>query len=341
MSDAWAAKPLVAVLAAPHPRERIFAAESWQELTAAFDVHDLTDEPDRLDDLLPDSFAVVGQPDLPRERLERAPRLRAVLNVEGNFYPNVDYDACFERGVHVLGCGPAYADAVAEFALGLALDLARGITREDRAFRAGQEHYVAAGNDDAFLLRGAQLGLIGFGNLGRALLPLLQPFRPTIRTYDPWLPDDVLGAAGMTPVTLQNLLSGSRVVFVLATVTAESEQLLGRAELAMLPDDACVVLVSRAPVVDFDALLDEVSSGRLRAAIDVWPDEPMPADHLARSLDRLILSPHRAGGIPQAFHQIGRMVVDDLHLISRGLPPVRMQAAAPELVTRYRNRPVR
>jgi phosphoglycerate dehydrogenase-like enzyme len=94
-------------------------------------------------------------------------------------------------------------------------------------------------------------------------------------------------------------------------------------------------------VVDFDALLDEVSSGRLRAAIDVWPDEPMPADHPARSLDGLILSPHRAGGIPQAFHQIGRMVVDDLQLISRGLPPVRMQAAAPELVTRYRNRPVR
>lgn len=341
MSDAWGAKPLVAVLAAPHPRERIFTAESWQELTGAFDVRDLTDEPDMLDAVLPDAFAVVGQPDLPRERLERAPRLRAVLNVEGNFYPNVDYDACFERRVHVLGCGPAYADAVAEFALGLALDLARGITREDRAFRAGEEHYVAAGNDDAFLLRGAQLGVIGFGNLGRALLPLLQPFRPTIRTYDPWLPDDVLTVAGMTPVTLHDLLAGSRVVFVLATVTAESEQLLGRAELAILPDDACVVLVSRAPVVDLDALLDEVSSGRLRAAIDVWPDEPMPADHLARSLDGLILSPHRAGGIPQAFHQIGRMVVDDLHLISRGLPPVRMQAAAPGLVTRYRNRPVR
>ena len=61
----------------------------------------------------------------------------ALLNVEGNFYPNVDYAACFERGVHVLGCGPVYADAVAEFALGLGLDLARGITREDRAFRAG------------------------------------------------------------------------------------------------------------------------------------------------------------------------------------------------------------
>ena len=334
-------KPVVAVLAAPHPRERIFTAESWRELSEAFDVHDLTKEPERLDDVLPGAFAVVGQPDLPRERLDRAPALRAVLNVEGNFYPNVDYAACFERGVHVLGCGPAYADAVAEFALGLALDLARGITQEDRAFRAGTERYVATGNDDAFLLRGAALGLIGFGNLGRALVPLLAPFRPTIRAYDPWLPDDVLDAAGLIPASLDDVLTDSRVVFVLATVTAESERLLGTAEVAALPDGACVVLVSRAPVVDFDAVLDEVASGRLRAAIDVWPDEPVPAEHRARTLDGLVLSPHRAGGIPQAFQQIGRMVVDDLRLIARGLPPVRMQAAAPELVARYRNRPVR
>jgi phosphoglycerate dehydrogenase-like enzyme len=333
-------KPVVAVLAAPHPRERIFTPESWRDLTDAFHVHDLTDEPERLDEVLPDAFAVVGQPDLPRERLDHARALRAVLNVEGNFYPNIDYAACFERGVHVLGCGPAYADAVAEFALGLALDLARGISREDRAFRAGKERYVATGNDDAFLLRGADLGLIGFGNLGRALVPLLAPFRPNIRAYDPWLPDDVLDAAGLVPAALHDVLAGSRVVFVLATVTAESERLLGRAELAALPDSACVVLVSRAPVVDFDALLDEVASGRLRAAIDVWPDEPMPAEHRARTLDGLVLSPHRAGGIPQAFQQIGRMVVDDLRLIARGLPPVRMQPAAPELVARYRNRPV-
>jgi phosphoglycerate dehydrogenase-like enzyme len=334
-------KPVVAVLAAPHPRDRIFTPDSWRELTDAFEVHDLTDEPERLDTVLPEVFAVVGQPDLPRERLDHAPALRAVLNVEGNFYPNVDYAACFERGVRVLGCGPAYADAVAEFALGLALDLARGITREDRAFRAGKERYVATGNDDAFLLRGADLGLIGFGNLGRALVPLLEPFRPAIRAYDPWLPDDVLGAAGLQPASLHDVLAASRIVFVLATVTAESKQLVGAAELATLPDDACVVLVSRAPVVDFDALLDEVAAGRLRAAIDVWPDEPVPAEHRARSMDGLILSPHRAGGIPQAFQQIGRMVVDDLLLIARGLPPVRMQAAAPELVARYRNRPVR
>ncbi|HEY7009803.1 MAG TPA: NAD(P)-dependent oxidoreductase, partial [Jatrophihabitantaceae bacterium] len=297
----------VAVLTGPHPRERIFTQDTWREFTESFDVIELSDD-SALDDVLPTAFAIVGQPDLPRARLDRAPQLRAVLNVEGNFYPNVDYAACFARGIHVLGCGPAYADAVAEFALGLALDLARGISREDRAFRQGRERYVASGSGDAILLRGCDVGLIGFGNLGRALLPLLEPFRCTVRAFDPWLPDTVLARAGALPVALAELLTQSRIVFVLATVTAESELLLGAAELDLLPAGARFVLVSRAPVVDFDALLDRVAAGRLTAAIDVWPAEPVPAAHRARTLDGLVLSPHRAGGIPQAFAEIGRMV---------------------------------
>lgn len=137
------------------------------------------------------------------------------------------------------------------------------------------------------------------------------------------------------------MLQRSQFVFVLATVTAESERLLAAGEFDLMPDQARLVLVSRALVVDFDTLLDRVKSGRLLAAIDVWPHEPMPAEHRARGLEGLVLSAHRAGGIPAAFREVGAMVLDDLRLIARGLPPVRMQAAAPQLVSRYRNRPVR
>lgn len=333
-------KPTVVLLPGPHPGERIFPPETRAALEAEFDVVDIEGRADLVDEALPRAFAIVGQPDLPTERLDAAPQLRAVLNVEGNFYPNVDYATCFARGIHVLGCGPAYGQAVAEYALALALDLARGISREDRAFRAGRERYVADGNADAVLLRGADVGLVGFGNLGRALRPLLEPFRCTVRSYDPWLPAASLEQHGVHHASLADTLRASQFVFVLATVTAESEHLLGPDELDLLPAQARVVLVSRAPVVDFDALLDRVGAGRLLAAIDVWPDEPMPPGHRARSLDGLVLSAHRAGGIPAAFHEVGAMVLDDLRLIARGLPPVRMQSATRELVTRYRNRPV-
>ena len=336
-------KPVVLLKPAPQRADRIFSEAALRSLHERYTVVDLEDDPTdaSLEAALPQAFAIVGQPDLPAERLALAPSLRAVMNVEGNFFPNVDYETCFGRGIHVLGCGPAYAQAVAEYSLGLAIDLARGISRGDRAFRAGRESYVSGGNADAILLRHAEIGLVGYGNLGRALHRLLEPFDARIRVYDPWLPDNFLREHDVTPASLDEVLSGSTFLFVLATVTAETEHLLGPRELDLIPGSARVVLVSRAAVVDYAALLDRVAAGRFLAAVDVWPDEPVPPDHPARGLDGLILSAHRAGGIPQAFLEIGEMVLDDLDQIRRGLPPVRMQVAARELVNRYRNRPVR
>jgi phosphoglycerate dehydrogenase-like enzyme len=335
-------KPTVILVPAPQRRDRIFTPAAWERLNDRFTVVDLEDDPseDAWRAALPEAIAVVGQPDLDADTIASAPRLRAVLNVEGNFFPNIDYDAAFARGIRVLGCGPAYSQAVAEFALGLALDLARGISREDRAARAGREKYVWEGNVGAVLLRHAEVGIIGYGNLGRALRPMLVPFSPRIRVYDPWLPEAVLREADVEPSGLDELLRESAFVFMFATATPDSAHLLDARRLGLLPDGARLVLVSRAPVVDYDALLPEVASGRIHAGIDVWPEEPLPADSPFRSVENVVISGHRAGGISSAFESIGDMVVDDLELLAAGLPPVRMQVAAPELVTRYRNRPV-
>jgi len=145
-------RPLVLLRTFPSPVDRLFSPATIAGLNSRFQIVELgPDDDGLLDELLPNAFAIIGQPDLPTERITRAGKLRALLNIEGNFYPNVDYPSCFARGVRVLGCGPAYAQAVAEYALGLAIDLARGISREDRAFRAGRERYLGDGNTDAIL----------------------------------------------------------------------------------------------------------------------------------------------------------------------------------------------
>jgi phosphoglycerate dehydrogenase-like enzyme len=344
MSDqASSDKPVVLLRPAPQTTERIFTADALRRLNERYTVIDGEADPSEaaIDACLPQVMAIIGQPDLPRERLERAPNLRAILNVEGNFFQNVDYDAAFERGVNVVACMPTYAQAVAEFSLGLAIDLARGITREDRAFREGREGYVFNSTQDSILLRGSEMGILGYGNIGRKLLPLLEPFRPaTVRCYDPWLPDAVIREAGMVPASLEEVLSGSTFLFVLATVTDESRHLLNAENMKLIPPAARVILSSRAAVVDFETMVRYVAEGRFLAATDVWPDEPAPADHPARSVDGMVLQAHRAGGIPEAFDAIGEMVLDDLALIEQGLPPVRNQMAVRELVTRYRSKPV-
>ncbi len=336
-------KPVVLLRPAPQTTARIFTADALRRLNERYTVVDGEADPSEgaIDACLPEVFAIIGQPDLPRERLERAPKLRGILNVEGNFFPNVDYEAAFERGVNVVACMPTYAQAVAEFSLGLAIDLARGISREDRAFRERREGYVFQSTQDSILLHGSEMGILGYGNIGRKLLPLLEPFRPSVvRCYDPWLPDAVIRDAGMLPASLEEALSRSTFLFILATVTEESMHLLDAQNMRLIPKGARVVLTSRAAVVDFDAMVRYAAEGRFLAATDVWPDEPAPADHPARTVEDMVLQAHRAGGIPQAFDDIGEMVLDDLALMERGLPPVRNQMAMRELVTRYRSKPV-
>jgi phosphoglycerate dehydrogenase-like enzyme len=289
---------------------------------------------------LPDAVAVLGQTELDAARIASAPHLRAVVNVEGNLLPNVDYEACFARGIHVLVASPAFAPAVAEAALGMALDLCRGISEADRAMRAGTERYGLAGNREAFLLQGADVGVIGVGALGRRLLALLGPFGCRVRAHDPWQPERRLREAGAEPVGLDELLRASRVVFVLAAATSDNAAMLGPRELDLLPEGACVVLASRAAVADVDALVARAAAGRLRAAIDVWPEEPLAPDHPARSVAGLLLSPHRTGGLPEAFRAIGELAVGDLELVLRGLPPALCVRAERETVGRLRSRPV-
>jgi phosphoglycerate dehydrogenase-like enzyme len=289
---------------------------------------------------LPAAVAVIGQTDLPEERLARAPRLRAIINVEGNLLPNVDYDAARRRDVHVLVASGAFAEPVAEAALGMAIDLARGITEADRAMRARAERWGLDSNAGAFSLYRAPVGIVGFGELGRELRRLLAPLRCRVRVYDPWLPAELVRRADAEPVALDALLAASRVVFVFAAATAENEHLLGARELGLLPPGAALLVLSRAAVVDFAALADAVAAGRLRAAADVFPGEPLAPGDPLRSLDGLLLSPHRTGGMPEAFREIGRMAVADLELILRGLPPVLCRRAERETVGRLRSRPV-
>src|SRR5947208_11168492 len=101
-----------------------------------------------------------------KTRLDRAPHLRAIFNVESNFLPNIDYAECHRRGIPVLSTAPVYARPVAELALAMAISLARRMHEADAALRIGRE--FKGDNHDSFLLHGKALALVGFGNLGLA-----------------------------------------------------------------------------------------------------------------------------------------------------------------------------
>ena len=337
-------KPLILIDPQPRTMDMIFEAESRRRLSelaelVVFDTGPMPEE--MLESKLTQASLLIGQTSLPRERLERALNLRAIINVEGNFLSNTDYDYCFSHGIRVLVASSAFAVPVAEMALALGIDLARGITKNDRAFRTKAEVYGLESNRGSFLFTGCRVGIIGFGDLARAFRPMLRPFRCPVKVYDPWLPARELLLNECTPAGLDEVLSSSDAIFVFASVTTENQSFLGARELALIRPGGLFVLMSRAAVVDFDALTAAASSGVLKVATDVFPEEPFVKDHPIRDLPDVVLSAHRSGGIQEAFYEIGRMVVSDAELLLRGLPPVSCKVAQPETVSRFRSKAVK
>ncbi|PTX94199.1 hydroxyacid dehydrogenase [Opitutus sp. ER46] len=293
---------------------------------------------EHIDRHLPQTIALIGQSPLDKARLDRAPHLRAVFNVESNFLPNVDYAECHRRGIPVLSTGPVYARPVAEMVLGMALSLARRIHEADAAVRAGRE--FKGDNHDSFLLHGKPLAIVGFGNLGRALLPLLRPFSREILIHDPWVHPSVLRENDVIPASLDECFARARVVFLLAANTSENTGRIGARHFASMQRGSVVILASRAELVNFPELLAAAASGHIRAGIDVWPTEPIPKDELGRNTPNTLVAAHRAGSIPEIQPLIGQLVADDLEAILAGLPPQRCQRAALETVGKLRSKPV-
>ena len=260
------------------------------------------------------------------------------MNVKGNWESNIDYVEAQARGIHVLSAAPAMAPAVAEAALGHAINLGRGIVEADQAFRAGSEAYGIAGNQAAYSLYDADVGLIGYGNLAKALVPLLRPFGCRISVHDPWLSDAFLTGQGLIPADLESVLTSSRYLFLLAGVTSENEGFLDHRRLEMIAEGASVILISRAEIVDFEALLDLGQSGRIRLAVDVFPKEPVPVDAVFRAYDKVRFTPHLAGGIWASYARIRAMMIDDIRQILRGHPPLHLQPAVPKQAAMMRSR---
>lgn len=335
-------KPLILSSPAPRTIDMIFTDAAKAQL---FDRYQLVEvETDGLDTLPDATLAevryVLGQPPIPADLLARMPALKAVLNVESNLFPNMPYDILFQRGIYTLTTGAVFAEPVAEIGLAFALNLLRDVVEADNAFAEGRELWGFEGNTRARLLTGAKVGLIGFGDLGRAVNRVLEGFRVQVKAYDPWLPPSLLRDHRVTPAGLEEVLATSDVVFCVASVTGENEGFLGAAHFARMQPGALFILLSRAGVVDFDALIAAVRSGHILAASDVYPEEPLAADHPVRGLKGFLRSAHRAGALDVVMKRMGDMVLEDMDLMDRGLPPLRCKRAERETATKMRSKPV-
>ena len=290
---------------------------------------------------LPDAeFVVAAKPELDRTEIDAAKKLRAVIEVSGTFQMGLDYDACFERGIEVLSCAPGFRYSVAEMTLGLILAGARGIVDEHERFRHGSERWFHDNAGTDFSLYGQSIGFVGYGSIARECARLLDPFAPRIKAFDPWLRAAGADFGSVEFCDLEEVVTASRCVVVAAAPTEENYQLVSRSLIGKMPKGTLVIVISRAHLVDFEALVEAADEGRIRVASDVFPHEPVPKRDPIRQAENVIWSPHRAAAVEGGRHPIGDMILHDIQAMMCGSPDRQLQPASLETVRKIIRAPL-
>jgi len=259
-----------------------------------------------------------GTPPLTPEVLAGVPELRLVAHTAGSVRFLLPDDV-LERGVRVSHAAAVMAEAVAEHVIALAL---LGLQRQqemDARMRRGEWDSIRDTVPRRML--GAQLiGVLGAGRVGQQVTRLLRAFGCRVLVADPYLDPPSAERLGAELVSLDELFSRADVVSLHAPLLPETRGMIGAELLARLRDGALLINTGRGALVDEAALLAELSNGRIRAALDVFTEEPLPPDSPLRALASVVLSPHVAGHTEETHLRQGQAMVDEIVRLLRGEP---------------------
>lgn len=253
--------------------------------------------------------------------LRLAQNLRVIAR-HGVGTDNIDVGAATDQGIMVTNTPGANARSVAEHAFALLLAVSRNIVLADKAVREGRfaERDVLAG----FELADRRLGILGMGRIGTHVAEIAtQGFGMTVFGYDPNLDRETIHARGAQPIEdLRELLASSDVLSVHVPLVAATADLIGDAELKLLPDDAVVLLTSRGGVVNEAALIAHLQNGSVRGAgVDVFDQEPPMPDCGYLGLPNVVLSPHTGAHSSAAMRRMAMGAAESIVAVLSGERP--------------------
>ncbi|WP_328997690.1 hydroxyacid dehydrogenase [Kribbella sp. NBC_00709] len=316
-----AEKLRVVLAATPSFREMVFAPASVARLEALGEIVVLDDPRDAaaLTAALPGTDVLItswGATPLTADVLDRADRLRLVAHSASSVKHFVT-DEAFRRGLRITQAGQAMAHPVAEVSLAFTLSLLHRIQRFDHQMHAG------AWRDDVPPQHGlpsSRIGVVGASRTGVEYIRMVVALGAEVVVYDPYLTDDRAAQLGVQRVDLDELLRTSRVVALHAPTLPETRHLIGARELALMPDGSSLVNTARSWLIDPAALLAELRSGRIDAALDVFDEEPLPPDSPYRGLPNVLLTPHQAAATVECYLEMGDITASEIERYAAGEP---------------------
>lgn len=242
-------------------------------------------------------IVVISNIKLTANVLQQCPRLR-YLSVAFTGLDHIDLGYCAEHGITVQNAAGYSTTAVSELAVGVMLDLLRGVTTMDGVIRRGGGRGTFLGRE----LRGKTVGIVGTGAIGTATIRLLLAFGAKLIAYSRTIRPEV-ETLGVQYVTLPQLLQQADIVSLHTPLTSETRGLIGKEELALMKPTALLVNTARGPVCDIEAVAAALRDERIAdAAFDVFEKEPpLPQDHVLLTAPNCLLTPHVAFATEESF----------------------------------------
>lgn len=226
---------------------------------------------------------------LPKELLERLPKLKFIASPEMHNRV-IDFDYCRERSIPVCGTTPRPSPTF-ELTWALILALAKNVTIDDRAMRAGKWQTVVGTE-----IRGKTLGVIGLGRIGSEVAKVGNAFGMEVIAWSENMTRERAQECDAELVSKDDLFRRSDYVVVMVIQSDRTIGLVGAHEIGLMKPDAYLVNPARGPIVDEVALVDALTNNKIAGAgLDVYDVEPLPEDHPLRSLPNTVLLPHVAG----------------------------------------------
>jgi phosphoglycerate dehydrogenase-like enzyme len=262
----------------------------------------------------------VNSPKVPAAAVARADLRLKLISRHGVGYDSVDVPAMTRAGVLVANTPNAVPRPVATIALTFVLALAHKLMAKDRITRAGR--WPERLDHMGMGLTGRTLGVVGAGRIGKELLRLARVFDLKLLAADPYAERLELEYIGARPVPLAELMAQADFVVITCLLNEETRGLIGARELALMKPSAYLINVARGPVVDERALCQTLAARRIAGAgLDVFEEEPTPADNPILKLDNVIVSPHALCWTDELFANIARTAIGAVVAVSTGRRP--------------------
>ncbi|MFF0556068.1 hydroxyacid dehydrogenase [Streptomyces sp. NPDC004266] len=281
--------------------------------------HDLTAPGPRVAAALAEAEILLtcwGATPLTAEVLARAPRLKAVVHAAGSVKHHIT-DACWERGLRVTSAAAANALPVAEYTLAAILFAGKQVLRSAQRYAELRTDHAWLEESTTWGNHRRTIGVVGASRIGRRVLELLRPFDFEILLYDPYV---TAAPPGTELVGLDELCARSTIVSVHAPQLPSTHHMIGAAQLAAMPDGVTLINTARGSLIDEEALLPHLVSGRLHAILDVTDPELPPPDSPLWTLPNVLLTPHVAGSLGNELHRMADQAIEEVARYALGKP---------------------